>query len=85
MAFVLKDGQGTLFRNDKDGNDKRPDYRGELVIDGRTYELSGWVKEGNKGKWVSLSARPKAAAEKDRRTEAQKYRDKDVDPDSLPF
>jgi hypothetical protein len=56
MAYELKPGQGTLFRNDKDGNDKRPDYRGELCLpDGSTLKLAGWVKEGKKGKFLSLS------------------------------
>lgn len=56
MAFELKDGSGTLFRNDKDGNDKRPDYRGELkLLNGETIKLAGWIKEGAKGKFLSLS------------------------------
>lgn len=79
MAFTLKDGQGTLFKNDKDGNEKRPDYRGELVIEGRTYELSGWIKDGTRSKWVSISAKPKAQAAREER-EARSYRNKDEDP-----
>lgn len=56
MTFELKDGQGNLFKNDKGDNAKRPDYRGELRIGGKTYRLSAWIKEGNKGKFMSLSA-----------------------------
>lgn len=56
MAFELRDGQGTLFKNDKDGNDKRPDYRGELkLLDGSTVKLAGWVKQGAKGSFLSIS------------------------------
>jgi len=56
MAFEMKPGSGTLFRNDKDGNDKRPDYRGELKLaDGEVIKLAGWIKEGAKGKFLSLS------------------------------
>ncbi len=58
MAFELKDGQGTLFRNDKDGNEKRPDYRGEANIAGTIYRVSGWIKEGKNGKWMSLKIEP---------------------------
>lgn len=59
MAFELKDGQGTLFKNDKDGVENRPDYRGELNIGGEIYKIAGWLKDGKNGKWMSLSAQPK--------------------------
>ena len=59
MAYEPKDGSGALFRNDKGDNDKRPDYRGNLMVGGVEYELSSWIKEGQKGKWMSISAKPK--------------------------
>jgi hypothetical protein len=59
MAFELKDNTGNLFKNDKGENPKRPDYRGSLSIDGKIYELAAWVREGNRGKFFSLSAKPK--------------------------
>jgi len=80
MAFVLKDGQGTLHRNDKDGVETRPDYRGEVMIAGTLYRLSGWLKDGQKGKWMSLSAEVPRAKE----PEAPKQRN--IDPDNdIPF
>lgn len=66
MAYELKDGQGSLFINDKDGNEKRPDRRGELNIGGTIYKLSGWIKEGTKGPWLSLKAEPKEDAQPQR-------------------
>ncbi len=54
MSYELKEGQGSLFRNNKDGNEKRPDYRGQVNINGTFYDVSGWIKEGQKGKWMSL-------------------------------
>ena len=77
MAFVLKDGQGTLFKNDKDDNPARPDYRGEVMIAGTLYRLSGWIKDGQKGKWMSLSAEVPRAKE----PEAPKAKAIDVDSD----
>jgi hypothetical protein len=59
MAFELKEGGGSLFKNDKEGNENRPDYRGEILVGGKLYWLSAWVKEGRKGKFFSLSAKPK--------------------------
>lgn len=41
--------QGVLFQNDKDGNEKRPDYKGKLNVDGKDYELAGWKRVSKKG------------------------------------
>jgi hypothetical protein len=56
---------GLLARNDKQGNDSRPDYRGSINVDGREYWLSAWIKTGRDGtklagqKYMSLSVQPK--------------------------
>lgn len=50
--------RGVLFRTDKQGNDKRPDYNGSLNVNGVDYELSGWMKVSKKGnKFMSLTIR----------------------------
>lgn len=55
MAFELKPGTGNLFKNDKDGNEARPDYKGELKLEnGETIRLAAWIKEGQKGKFMSI-------------------------------
>lgn len=45
----------TLNKNDKGDNPKRPDYRGKLNVDGIEFTLSGWVREGANGKFISGS------------------------------
>ena len=42
-----------LFKNDKGDNPKRPDYTGNLNVDGIEFRVSGWVREGSKGKLIS--------------------------------
>jgi uncharacterized protein (DUF736 family) len=43
--------RGVLFKNDKDGNDKRPDYKGTCEIDGVPFKMSAWVQTSkNDGK-----------------------------------
>ena len=38
-----------LFKNDKQGNDKRPDYTGTLVLeDGTEKQLAAWIRESKK-------------------------------------
>jgi len=60
MAFELKDGAGSLFRNNKKEKPTHPDMTGEIKIDGKVYRVSGWTKESPKaGKWLSLSVQPK--------------------------
>lgn len=59
MPYTPKDGQGALFKNDKGGVDTRPDYKGNVLIAGTEYELAAWIKEGQRGKYMSISAKPK--------------------------
>jgi uncharacterized protein (DUF736 family) len=57
---------GVLFKNDKKGNDKRPDYRGTAVIDGVDLNISAWIKASQKtgDKFMSLRFEPKQGAPK---------------------
>lgn len=75
MAFEHKAGQFTLFKNDKDGNESRPDYRGVgKDLAGNAVEVAGWIKKGEKGSYMSCrfqvpqtkqAGRPKATASMD--------------------
>ena len=67
MAYEHKEGSGALFTNDKGDNPARPDYRGDLMIGGKLYEISGWIKPvaSNPAKrFLSLAAKPKQGKEK---------------------
>ena len=60
--------RGMLARNDKQGNESRPDYRGSINVAGVEYWLSAWIKEGREGtklegqRYMSLSVQPKDAS-----------------------
>src|SRR6516165_8170020 len=58
------DNSGILFRNEDKQKEKDRDYRGEITINGVEHWLSGWIKEGRKGKFLSLSIKPKDAPNK---------------------
>ena len=62
MAEYDNTNRGVLFKNDKEGNDKRPDYTGKINFGGTDYRLSAWIKEGKTGKFLSLAVKPKEAA-----------------------
>jgi len=54
MAYEQKPGDFTLFKNDKEGNDKRPDYTGNgIALDGTRIKISAWIKQGKTAKFMS--------------------------------
>lgn len=81
------DNSGTLSRNkdkEKEGaNPNWPDFKGSITVNGQDYWLSGWVKEGEHGRFFSLSVQPKEAKQQSPRTKAaQSISDMDED---IPF
>lgn len=86
--------RGVLFRNDRKSHDNQPDYKGQVNIGGVEFWLSAWIKEGKKGKFMSLSvsakeeARPAAkpaARPKDERYRAGQPATSFDDPEDVPF
>lgn len=50
---------GVLFKNDKKETPKHPDYKGNVQVDNKDYWIAAWIKQGNKGKFMSLAFTPK--------------------------
>ena len=52
---------GVLFKNNKEGNDKKPDYEGSFTDEnGKEWELAAWIRESKAGnKFMSLKASEK--------------------------
>lgn len=62
MAYSPKEGSGALFKNDKGENAARPDYRGDILLGGVLYEVSGWIKplpSDSSKRFMSLAGKPK--------------------------
>lgn len=56
MAYEHKEGQGSLFKNEKQ-NDRQPDFKGTILIGGVTYEIAAWTRRTQNGKeYFSLQA-----------------------------
>lgn len=56
MAYEHKEGQGSLFKNEK-ANDRQPDFKGTILIGGVTYEVAAWERTSQKGtQYFSLQA-----------------------------
>jgi hypothetical protein len=62
--FVLKENCGSLFRNEDKTKETDRDYRGELNVEGRESWVSAWIKQGKRGKFMSLAIQAKDAARK---------------------
>ena len=62
MSQYDKELAGVLFANDKEGNEKRPDWKGSIQIEGVEYWISGWDRTSAKGALISLKAEKKKTA-----------------------
>ena len=52
----MKEGSGSLFKNNKKTTDNHPDFTGSIMLDGKEHWFSAWVKESPKaGKFFSVS------------------------------
>ena len=56
MAYEMRPGSGSLFKNDKKTTDKHPSLKGKVMLpDGTTHWVSAWTKKTQAGEtWISL-------------------------------
>lgn len=60
MSDNQKVGQGALFKNDKQGVEKRPDYTGSATILNKAFYISAWLTTSQNGqKYMSLAFKEK--------------------------
>lgn len=90
MAYEVKPGQGSLFKNKRKDSDKHPDYTGEVHIPpgwgGKKVNIAAWLKTSQKGtKFMSLNLSDpsdrKPSAKQDAKADMKKA---DLD-DEIPF
>jgi hypothetical protein len=67
-----------LFKNDQGDNPKRPNYTGNLNVDGIEFRISGWIREGANGKFISGSVQLKESKGEVRSKSAVEGADEDV-------
>lgn len=89
MAYEQRDNSGSLFKNDKkqDG-DNKPNYTGSVMINGVEMWISAWLKDGQNGKWMSLSFKPKEQQRQQQTANQTSYsaqQPSSFDDESIPF
>ena len=84
--------RGVLFKNDRKTKDTQPGYTGTLNVEGVEYFFDAWVKDGNKGKFFSVSVKRKdkqaeqqAPRQAPRQQAAPQGGFADMDDSSIPF
>jgi len=82
--FKQTEGQGAIFKNDKKGNEKAPDYTGNAMIHGKEVRIACWVKEGKKGKYFSVKIEDANTQQSGGGNRANHAVNND-NPDDLPF
>ena len=57
MAYEMRPGSGSLFKNDKRTEEKHPNAKGKIMLpNGEVRWISAWTKTTSAGeKWQSLS------------------------------
>jgi len=84
MAYEQRDNSGTVFNNDKKQSEKHPDVKGDAMIGGVAYWVSGWRKTSSKGtKFLSLSFTPKDETAQSRGRGKPSYQE--APEDEAPF
>ena len=77
-----RDNSGVLFKSDKIENERSPQYKGNITVEGKDYWISAWVKEGKSGKFMGLAVSPK---EEYKPKTSERSKTTNFDDSDLPF
>jgi hypothetical protein len=55
MAHEPKEGSGVFFPQKDKKHPKAPDWKGQVLHNGETIKLSGWIKKSSYGEFLSLA------------------------------
>jgi len=84
--YEHKTNNGSMFPNDKGDNNKRPDYKGSINIEGTLYTISAWnnVSPNSGKKYLGLVVQL-PLKKKDEENNSQDSKPERVSEEDLPF
>lgn len=77
---MTNENRGRLSRNERKEKETHPDMKGSATINGVEYWISGWTKENDRGKWLSLSFEQKEANRSNQGRDQRRAPRPDPDP-----
>jgi uncharacterized protein (DUF736 family) len=81
MTYEQKDNSGSLFKNAKGDNPKRPDYTGRGMVHGQLVRISAWLEKSKSGEtYLSM----KFSEHKPKADDTNNY-NADHPDDTIPF
>jgi hypothetical protein len=83
-SHIPKEGRGVLFQNLEKKTETHPDYKGQVMVEGKIIRLSAWKKVHANGHLFSLSVM-KTPQEMERETIEYPREVKRNDSDEVPF
>lgn len=86
MAYEMREGQGSLFKNNLRDKESQPNATGECLIGGVVYRISSWTKKDKNGNpWQSLNFQVKTQTPKPPPAEDKPAGKFDDMSDDIPF
>lgn len=56
MAYQHRNGSGSLFPNNYKNEEKQPDLKGEVMVQGEVMAIAGWKRKDRNGNdWISVN------------------------------
>ena len=86
MAYEIKENSGSIFKNEHKTEDKHPNYKGKINVDGTIKEIALWLTESKDGTKKYFSVKIQDEYIKPETTEPEKHNaETGSDPGDLPF
>ena len=78
MGKPTEEGKGVLFSNDKKGNEKAPDFKGQIMHKGEIIKISAWKRTSAYGELISLARNDYQPGQQYPKEVKSTYNDEDV-------
>ena len=87
MAYEMRAGQGSLFKNEKKTKDTQPGYKGKVMLpDGQIRYVDIWAKKTAAGEtWLSLSIGDVVQVSGHSQDKVNGYQPQKENSDDIPF